>query len=140
MEIRELDDDMAVSGQIAVGDVPALLEAGYSMLLCNRPDGEEPDQPGFAEIAEAARAAGIDARHIPMSREGPSPELIRAFADALGDAARDNGKVLAYCRTGTRSCALWGLAEARRGRDAGDIISRAASRGYDLGPMLGTPR
>jgi sulfide:quinone oxidoreductase len=32
--------------------------------MCNRPDGEGADQPAFAEIEAAARAAGLEAAYL----------------------------------------------------------------------------
>ena len=45
------------------------------------------------------------------------------------------GKVLAYCRTGTRSTLLWALAQARAGRDPEAIAAAAAAAGYDVAPV-----
>ncbi len=52
-------------------------------------------------------------------------------------SALDNaeGKVLAFCRTGTRSTLLWALAEARGGRDPAAIERAAQAAGYDLTPI-----
>ena len=42
------------------------------------------------------------------------------------------GKILAYCRSGTRSTLLWALAEASNGRSPDDLARAAAEAGYDL--------
>ena len=104
--IRQLDEKTLVSGQIAAGDVAALKEQGVTTIVNNRPDGEEPGQPTGAEIEEAAEAAGIDYRSIPIVR-GIGPADIEAMHDVI---ERSDGKVLAYCRSGTRSQNLWVLA------------------------------
>ena len=57
------------------------------------------------------------------------------MADAIGKA---QGKVLAYCRTGTRSTFLWALAAASKGEDPAAIAGAAAAAGYDLSPIGGT--
>jgi uncharacterized protein (TIGR01244 family) len=54
------------------------------------------------------------------------------MAAALADSS---GEVLAYCRSGTRSCLLWALAEARAGGDPDALTNMAAKAGYDLGPV-----
>ena len=41
------------------------------------------------------------------------------------------GPVLAYCRSGTRSCHLWAFSAARS-QPAGTVIEAAAAAGYDL--------
>src|SRR4030095_6323279 len=62
-----IDAGTLVAGQISTADFPAIAAAGVSTIVNNRPDGEEPGQPAGAEIEAAARAAGIDYRHIPFS-------------------------------------------------------------------------
>ena len=45
------------------------------------------------------------------------------------------GKVLAYCRSGTRSTLLWALARASRGDHPAVLSEQAADAGYDLSPV-----
>ena len=85
------------------------------MLVNNRPDGEEPDQPLASNIEAAAAAAGIGYRFMPIIR-GIGPADVEAMQEALRDAG--DGKLLAFCRSGTRSALTWALAHARRGRGA----------------------
>ena len=46
--------------------------------------------------------------------------------------AAANGPVLAYCRSGTRSCNLWALARAKMGDNPDRLMAKAADTGYDL--------
>ncbi len=128
---RVLDDSTFVSGQIAPEDVARAAASGVAMIVNNRPDGEEPGQPMAAEIAAAAEAAGIGYRHIPVAG-GFAPDQVAAMADALGAT---EGKVLAFCKSGTRSTFLWALAEKQRGADGAAIMERATAAGYDLSPL-----
>ncbi|MEM9422867.1 MAG: sulfur transferase domain-containing protein, partial [Pseudomonadota bacterium] len=59
MDIRRVTENFSVSPQIEVADIPAIAEAGFTTIVCNRPDQEQEGQPGFAEIEEAATQAGI---------------------------------------------------------------------------------
>jgi uncharacterized protein (TIGR01244 family) len=43
-----------------------------------------------------------------------------------------DGPVLAFCRSGTRSCNLWALARARMGDSPDELIAKGAEVGYDL--------
>lgn len=43
MDIRQIDDRYAVTGQIAPDEVRDIVAAGYQAIICNRPDGESPD-------------------------------------------------------------------------------------------------
>ena len=98
--IRQLDDRTLVSGQIAPHEVAGLAEHGVTMLVNNRPDGEEPGQPQASDIEAAAEAAGIAYRFVPIIR-GIGPADVEEMQKALREA-RD-GKLLAFCRSGTRS-------------------------------------
>jgi uncharacterized protein (TIGR01244 family) len=40
--------------------------------------------------------------------------------------------VLAFCRSGTRSCNLWALTQARNGADPDELIAKGAGAGYNL--------
>jgi uncharacterized protein (TIGR01244 family) len=128
---RRLDEHMLVAGQLVPDDVETARRAGVTMIVNNRPDGEEPGQPAGAEIAAAAEAAGLDYRFIPIAG-GFSPGQVEAMAEALDGAS---GPVLAFCRSGTRSTYLWALARAGRGETGTALIGKAAAAGYDLGPI-----
>ncbi|MEA3053700.1 MAG: hypothetical protein QOG72_2603 [Sphingomonadales bacterium] len=129
--MRRLDDTTLVApSQIFPADIPALAAQRIRLIVNNRPDGEELGQPSSAEIEAAARAAGLDYRHIPIAGGFPAAQ-VEAMAEALGQ-----GPVLAFCRSGTRSTYLWALARSSRGGDAETLLRRAAEAGYDLGPLL----
>lgn len=128
MPHKTLTPQVSVAGQLSADEIRALAAEGYSTVICNRPDGEEPGQPPLSELQAAAKDAGIAFHHIPVSG-GQFPEsAISAFADALAGA---DGKVLAYCRSGTRSTCLWALSQARREEPA-SLIEAGARAGYDL--------
>ena len=128
MDTRFLTNQLSVSGQIAAEDVAALAAAGFRTIIANRPDGESPGQPPFADIARAAEQANIAARHIPVVMNRIGAADIAAFRRAL-DAAP--GPVFAYCRSGARAAALWALAEAPT-RPLPDILAATAAAGYDM--------
>ena len=48
--IRKLDDRTWVSGQLAPHEVAGLAQSGVTMLVNNRPEGEEPGQPLAREM------------------------------------------------------------------------------------------
>jgi len=127
MELKKINDRVSVSPQILVEDIAAIQQAGFKTVINNRPDGEEPDQPTSAEIKAAAEAAGIVFVEIPMGREGVSPEMIAQTQTAF----ENDGQILAYCRSGTRSTTLWALSQAGK-QDAQEIIGAAAKAGYDI--------
>ena len=77
MNIRQLTPRYNVSPQIDPGDMEDLRDAGITRILCNRPDGEGADQPSFAEIDAAAKAAGIEARYVQPSRRRSPAQSFR---------------------------------------------------------------
>ena len=131
---RQLDEKVLVSGQISPADVPELRRHGVTMIVNNRPDGEDDGQPLAADIEAAAEAEGIGYCHVPIAR-GMGPSHVEAMREALNSCA--DGKVLAFCRSGTRSTWLWALARKAGGGDGGEIIRQAAAAGYDLSPLAG---
>ena len=129
---RRLDDGISVSPQITPEQVGDAAAEGVTLIINNRPDGEEDGQPAGAEIEAAAAAAGLAYRAIPVTQAGFSANQIEAMNAAL-DAA--GGPVLAYCRSGTRSTYLWSLAQATRGASPDALAAKAADAGYDLAPI-----
>ncbi len=121
---------MWVAGQIAPEDMAILAAEGVTGIVNNRPDGEEPGQPTSAAIEAAASAAGLAYAHIPVAG-GMSSDQVEAMAEAL----EPPGRVLAFCRSGTRSVFLWALARARLGDDPQELVAKAAAAGYDLSPI-----
>ena len=130
--MRQLDDTTYISGQVRPDDVPALKQQGITMIINNRPDGEEPDQPLAADIEAAAEAEGIAYRNVPIARGiGPSDcDKMQEALDAVGD-----GKALAFCRTGNRSALVWAVAKSEAGTPREDIEEKAAQAGIDLTPV-----
>ncbi|MBW8840396.1 MAG: TIGR01244 family phosphatase [Sphingomonadales bacterium] len=127
--IRKVDDSISVAPQISVEDVAAIKAAGFTGIINNRPDEEEAGQPEGDAIRDAALAAGLSYAAIPITHAGFSYPQIEAMAEVLAGA---DGPVLAFCRSGTRSCNLWALAQARNGADPDELIAKGAGAGYNL--------
>ncbi len=128
MITKKLTAELSVAAQISVADVAGLAAQGFKSVVCNRPDGEGPDQPLFAEIERAAGSAGLSARYIPVTSGKVSDEDAAKFAAAMSVLPKP---VLAYCRSGTRSTTLWALSEAGK-RPLDDIVGIARAAGFDV--------
>ncbi|MFW2830917.1 TIGR01244 family sulfur transferase [Sphingomonas sp. ID0503] len=126
---RTLDDTIMVAGQIQPADLAEAKAQGVKMVINNRPDDEQPGQPSSAEIQAAAQAAGLDYVAIPVTHAGFSAPQVDAMRSALESA---DGRVLAFCRSGTRSTLLWALARASMGDDLDTLQAKAEGAGYDL--------
>ena len=103
MDIRPINDEYAVTAQIAAEDLDRIKEMGFKSIVCQRPDREDPGQPDFAEIAAKAAALGLEIRHIPVSGQ-PTTEAVHAMVDALDEMPKP---MLGYCRSGNRSTIIY---------------------------------
>jgi uncharacterized protein (TIGR01244 family) len=119
---RKLTADVLVAPQISLDAIAEAKAQGVTLIINNRPEDESADQTPGPDIEAAARAAGL----------GFAEWQVTAMADAL---AKAEGKVLAYCRSGTRSTLLWGLAQASTGHHPAVLSEAAADAGYDLTPV-----
>jgi uncharacterized protein (TIGR01244 family) len=130
--IRQLDDLMMVSGQVEPHEVAGLAGQGVTVLVNNRPDGEEAGQPLAGEIEAAAQAAGIAYRYVPIMR-GIGPADVESMQEAM--RAAEGGKLLAFCRSGTRSALALALAKREEGSSAEEVQQCLTSAGFDPGPI-----
>ena len=128
MDIRPLTPHYAVSPQISPEDLPLIAEAGFSAVICNRPDAETPPKWHAAAMAEAARAAGLQFHNLPLTHQTMTPENVARQRDLI-DAA--TGPVLAYCASGTRSSVIWSLGQAGH-LSTDEILAATARAGYQL--------
>ena len=131
-DFRALSDRVLASPQIEMGDLAEAARLGVSLVINNRPDGESGDQPSGELIEAAANEVGLAYCAIPVAPGGFTMEQVDAMRKVLDSS---EGKVLAYCRSGTRSTLLWALAQASKGVDPAEIEAAATKAGYDLGPV-----
>jgi uncharacterized protein (TIGR01244 family) len=103
MNIRPINDEYAVTAQIAIDDLDEIKDLGFKSIVCHRPDDEDPGQPDFAEVAARAGALGLEIRHIPVSGP-PTAHAVRAMVDALDELPKP---MLGYCRSGNRSTVIY---------------------------------
>ena len=134
-QFRKVTEQVSVSPQIDRADIDEAAEVGIVLVINNRPDGEEFGQPTNEELAKYAADKGLKWAHIPIISGQITMEAVAMTASAMKDA----DKILAYCRSGTRSCNLWGLAQAYNSSlETGEIIQKAAGAGYDLSGLAPT--
>jgi uncharacterized protein (TIGR01244 family) len=129
---RQLDEKTLVDGQIGPDDVIALKALGVTLIVNNRPDGEDADQPTSDEIEAAAKAAGLDYRHVPIAR-GLGPSDIEAMREAMHSVGE--GKLFAFCRSGNRSTLAWAVAKSEDGVSRDELDRCVSGAGFDLGPV-----
>ena len=98
MNIEHITNTFAVAPQITSSDVQALADSGVQLIICNRPDGEEPGQPPFEDIEAKATALGLRAVYIPFTAQSLSIDHVERFRSVYEPEV----KTLAYCRSGNR--------------------------------------
>ena len=109
LPLQPLTPDVCVAPQLTPEAMAEAAAMGFKSVVNNRPDFEHgPDQPTSAEIEAAAKAAGLEYRHLPVAGGYQSPEEIAAFAALLSSLPRP---LLAFCRSGARSTRLYMLAQ-----------------------------
>ena len=128
MKFHSLDATLSVSSQIHPEHVEAVRAAGFRSIICNRPDGEDCEQPNFREIQDAASALGIVVRHLPVGSGNVLVGDAEAFEQLLIELP---GPVLAYCRTGLRSTSMWALCNAAT-ESLPLLLKKAMNAGFDL--------
>lgn len=111
LPITQIAADVCVAPQLDPSAMAEAAAAGFRSVINNRPDFEGgPGQPTSADIEAAARAAGLEYRHLPVKGGYQSPEEIAACARLLGELP---APVLMFCRSGTRSANLYAQAIAQ---------------------------
>ena len=124
MPIFQLTESLSVAAQITPQDIPDLAAQGFTVVVCNRPDGEVPGQATMDEIEAACNDADLLFVRYPvdaMNFPGSEIEDLGALFDDPGQS------VLAYCRTGTRCANLWVTSQT------GDAQAAAMQTARDIG-------
>lgn len=104
MNIKVLSDQVTVSGQLTVTDINQIAEQNIEVLVCNRPDGEEPGQPEYQSIADEFEKQGVQTVFLPFNPMSPMTEHhVQEFAKLI----QSNQRIHAYCRSGARCTALF---------------------------------
>ena len=125
-----LDEHTLVAAQIKPADFADIAKAGIRLVVNNRPDGEAlMGQPSADKIEAAADEHGIAFLNLPFTMNTLTPEHVARFAEMLN---KTEGRVLAYCRSGSRSSMLWAAARVANGAEVDAVLAQAQAAGIDL--------
>jgi uncharacterized protein (TIGR01244 family) len=119
---------LAVAPQPKLSDFQEFRQFGYTTVVNNRPDGEDPTQLGSAVEAEAAHSAGLDYVHIPVTATGMTEQDARLLKETIEQAP---GPVVAHCRSGARSFYLWVLSGDLDPLSDEELLAKATELGVD---------
>ena len=104
-EFRLVEPGFYVTPQLSIDDIADVKAAGFASVINNRPDHEgEQGQPDSISLEAAARVAGLTYRHLPVPPSGHTDADARRMVELVRSLPQP---VLAFCRTGTRSAALF---------------------------------
>lgn len=133
MDLRALSDTYSTSGQLQPEDMATIAAQGFTTVICNRPDSENPPELQAAAMQKAAEDAGLVFVFNPVIATALSHTSIDEQADAL---AASDGPVVAYCASGMRSSLLWSLSVAGQ-MPTEEILDRTRAAGYPLDHLHG---
>src|SRR3979490_2734475 len=119
---------LAVAPQPKPSDFQEFKRLGFTTIVNNRPDGEDPKQLGSAAEEQAARAAGLCYVHIPVTSTGMTKDDARLLKETIEQAP---GPVVAHCRSGARSFYLWVLSGDLDSHTDAELLAKAAELGID---------
>ena len=123
-----ITEKLAVAPQPKLSDFQIFKRQGFTTVVNNRPDGEDPNQLGSAAEADAARAAGLGYVHIPVTSTGMTEDDARLLKETIEQAP---GPVVAHCRSGARSFYLWVLSGDLESHTDAELLAKAAELGVD---------
>ena len=135
-EPTKINDQISVAAQISLADLAAFKAAGYTTVMNNRPDNEEPGQLDHATVEAEAKKQGLNYVYLPIVSSAISRKDVHDFQNAL---LREGKPVLAHCRSGTRCYLMYALTRVLNdGVSPLALVAEAASKGYDIRalPML----
>lgn len=112
VNITPVAENFSVAPQLQPGDFADIAQRGFHSVINNRPDGEGgPDQPRDDTLRAAAEAVGLAYVPLPIPPSNFGDEPVERMRSLLAVLPKP---ILAFCRTGTRSTALY-----RRAQEAG---------------------
>jgi len=128
LQIKPITSEFSVSAQILLEDLPTIVKLGYKSIINNRPDGEELTQPTHLQFQEKCLELGIDYQYLPVISGQVTTQNSLEMSAMINKLEKP---ILAFCRTGTRSCLLW-LGTAQDKRTLEDGIERVSTQGYGI--------
>jgi sulfide:quinone oxidoreductase len=129
-EPTKINDQISVAAQITLDDLAAFKKAGYTTILNNRPDNEEPGQLDHLTVAAEAKKQGLEYVYQPIVSSAISRKDVHDFQNNL---LRQGKPILAHCRSGTRCYLMYALTQVLdNGVSPLALVAEAASKGYDI--------
>jgi sulfide:quinone oxidoreductase len=126
LEIKQLANQFSVSPQILLEDLDVIDKLGYKSVINNRPDGEADDQIENYKLQKKCLELGLNYQYLPVVAGQITVQNVQDMSDNINKMDKP---ILAFCRTGTRSCLLW-LGSDQDKKTRADRIQKANDQGY----------
>ena len=133
MKSNKISDKYFVSPQIKETDIRAIADAGFSKVICNRPNDEASLALHSDVMSAAAQAAKIDFYFLPFTALTLKPETVIKQGKLIEES---KGPVIAYCESGTRCALIWAFLQAGK-MPIDDILEATDNAGYNLEGLRG---
>ncbi len=128
-DFKKLDNTITVSTQMSKEDFETAAKMGVKTIVCNRVEGEEAGMPMNITMMSYAAEYGMDFIPLPVGGEFP----IQQASDLAAMLRNPDNIIHAYCKSGTRSAMLWGLASALNlSKTPEEITEITRNAGFDL--------
>lgn len=129
MSAIEISKKLSVAAQPSLAEIQSFRDQGFLTLINNRPEHEEPGQPGNQAEQQEAKHCGLSYAFIPVTADTITEADVRAVQRVIDES---DGPVLAHCKSGTRSLNLYLIGEVLDGRmSAGEVVEFGRSRGFN---------
>ncbi len=129
MPVIEISKKLSISPQPSIEDIRSFRDRGFRTLINNRPDNEDPAQPGTQAEQQEAKHCGLSYAFIPVTADTITEADVRAFQRAVEES---DGPVVAHCQTGKRSLSIYLIGEVLDGRmSADEIVEFGRGCGFD---------
>ncbi|MDC0612453.1 TIGR01244 family sulfur transferase [Vibrio sp.] len=127
-KLTQLTETISVTPQITPSDIKEIAELGFKSVINNRPDHEQAEQPLNSDIEQSAISMGLKFVHLPIVAGKVTAGQCQQFTQLLEELPKP---ILAFCRTGTRSTAIWTMS-SNDGESFAHRMGIAKSLGFDL--------
>ncbi len=124
----KLSDNYYIAPQIFESDIQSIKDMGFDLVVNNRPEGESEDQPKGEELKKALEEVGLKYAENPIVLSS----LSLSELDVQSSTCVNGDKVLAFCRTGTRSSVLWVLNNEGELNSFDNLVGHVQASGIDL--------
>ena len=130
MPIRQLTDSLYIAPQLTEADVQEAVRLGIQTVICNRPDGEEENQPAFAEVQNWFKEAGINQfSHQPVVAPQINAADVAAFQNLLQQSP---APILAFLPYRHSLLLALGLSSSATRRICSEVVAAAEQAGVNL--------